>query len=193
MIDLSILVCSVHTRYNTFLPKIQNQLYDQYNALIPRDRERVEIIILADNKKQVLGRKRNLMVDMAQGKYIVFVDDDDRIAEDYVDALLKATASDADSIAFRAEVTLDGGWPKICYYSKDFGVDYNDAEEYYRIPNHICCIKRSVALMAPFPSIAYAEDVGYSKSLLPNLKTEYKIDRVLYYYDFSTTTTETRT
>ena len=81
MIDLSILVCSVHTRYDTFAPKIQKQLYDQYNALSEADQDRVETIVLTDNKKMMLGHKRNTMVEVAQGRYIVFVDDDDRIAD----------------------------------------------------------------------------------------------------------------
>jgi GT2 family glycosyltransferase len=192
MIDLSILVCSVHTRYKTFLPKIQDQLYDQLAALPEADQERVEIIILTDNKQMMLGHKRNVMVEMAQGKYIVFVDDDDRIATDYIAQLLKGTESDADSIVFQAEVSLNGEPPKICYYSKDVKRDYNHKDGYYRIPNHICCVKRDVSLKSSFPNILYGEDAGYGKVLLPHLKTEHKIDKILYYYDYSSDTTETQ-
>lgn len=192
MIDLSILVCSVHTRYNTFLPKLQDQLYTQLNALAEADQERVEIIVLTDNKQMMLGHKRNVMVEMAQGKYIVFVDDDDRIAADYIATLLKATEKDTDSIVFQAEVSLNGEPAKLCHYSKDFGVDYNKSNAYYRIPNHICCIKREVSLKSSFPNLLYGEDAGYGKLLLPHLKTEHKIDRVLYYYDYNAETTETQ-
>ncbi len=192
MIDLTILICSVHTRYNTFLPKIEKQLFDQYNLLSYVDQERVEIIVLSDNKKQMLGRKRNLMIDMSQGKYVVFVDDDDRIAEDYIQSILDATESDADSIVFKSEVKLNGEPPKLCYYSKDVVKDYNTANEYHRIPNHICCVKRSLSLKSSFPNVLYGEDAGYGKVLLPHLKTEHKIDRVLYYYDYNSETTETQ-
>lgn len=192
MIDLSILVCSVHTRYKTFLPKIQDQLYDQLAALPEDDQQRVEIIILTDNKQMMLGHKRNTMIDIAQGKYIVFVDDDDRIADDYIASLLKATASDADSIVFQAEVSLNGEPSKLCYYSKDYKRDYNKSNAYYRIPNHICCVKRSVSLKSSFPNVLYGEDAGYGKVLLPFLKTEHKIDKVLYYYDYNSETTETQ-
>lgn len=192
MIDLSILVCSVHTRYKTFLPKIQDQLYDQYNALPNADQDRVEIIVLTDNKKMMLGHKRNTMVNIAQGKYIAFVDDDDRIAEDYIAELLKATASDVDSIVFQAEVSLNGEKPKLCHYSKDVRRDYNHKNAYYRIPNHICCVKRELSLKSSFPNVLYGEDAGYGKVLLPHLKTEHKIDKVLYYYDYNGDTTETQ-
>lgn len=192
MIDLSILVCSVHTRYDTFLPRIQKQLFDQYNMLSEKDQERVEIIVLTDNKKMMLGHKRNTMVEIAQGKYIAFVDDDDRISEDYIVSLLKGTESDADAIVFQAEVSLNGEQPKLCYYSKDYKVDYNKPDAYYRIPNHICCVKRSVSLKSSFPNVLYGEDAGYGKVLLPHIKTEYKIDAVLYYYDYNSETTETQ-
>lgn len=192
MIALSILVCSVHTRYKTFLPKIQDQLYDQLAALPEADQERVEVIILTDNKQMMLGHKRNTMIDIAQGKYIAFVDDDDRIADDYMSTLLKATETDADSIVFTAEVSLNGETPKPCYYSKAHRRDYNKPNAYYRIPNHICCIKRSVSLKSSFPNILYGEDAGYGKVLLPFLKTEHKIDKVLYYYDYNAETTETQ-
>jgi hypothetical protein len=192
MIDLSILVCSVHTRYKTFLPKIQDQLYSQLSALSEDDQERVEVIVLTDNKQMMLGHKRNVMVDIAQGKYIAFVDDDDRLADDYMVSLLKATTSDTDAIVFHAEVSLNGEQAKICQYSKDFKADYNNHGVYYRIPNHICCVKRSVSLKSSFPNLLYGEDSGYGKVLLPHIKTEHKIDRVLYYYDYNAETTETQ-
>lgn len=192
MIDLSILVCSVHTRYKTFLPKIQDQLYDQLAALSDTDQQRVEIMVLVDNKQMMLGHKRNKMVELAQGKYVAFVDDDDRIAEDYITSLLEATASDADSIVFKAEVSLNGEPPRICHYSKDVRRDYNHKDGYYRIPNHICCVKREVSLKSSFPNVLYGEDAGYGKVLLPFLKTEHKIDKVLYYYDYNADTTETQ-
>lgn len=192
MIDLSILVCSVHTRYDTFAPQIQKQLYEQLSALPEPDQDRVEIIVLTDNKRMMLGHKRNVMVDIAQGKYIAFVDDDDRIATNYIAELLKGTESDADCIVFKAEVSLNGEQPKICDYSKDHRRDYNHKDGYYRIPNHICCVKRSVSLKSSFPHLLYGEDAGYGKVLLPHLKTEHKIDKVLYYYDYNAETTETQ-
>jgi hypothetical protein len=140
----------------------------------------------------MLGHKRNTMVEMAQGKYIAFVDDDDRISDDYIARLLEATDSDADCIVFQAEVSLNGETPKLCYYTKDIKADYNKPNAYYRIPNHICCVKKSVSLKSSFPNVLYGEDSGYGKVLLPHLKTEHKIDAVLYYYDYNAETTETQ-
>ncbi|QGJ92084.1 glycosyltransferase [Gordonia phage Keelan] len=191
-IDLSILVCSTNTRYNNFAIKIQDQLWGQYDSLSPEDQERVEILVLTDNKRMMLGEKRNVMVDMAQGKYVVFVDDDDRIADDYISSLLEGTESDCDVITFTAHVSLNGGKPKPCLYSKEYERDYNEPGRYLRIPNHICCVKRELAQQVSFPNKAYGEDSAYSKVLLPLLKTEYTIYKVLYYYDYNVHTSETQ-
>lgn len=192
MVDLSILVCSIHTRHDSFLLKIEKQIFEQYNALSEADQQRVEVLVLTDNKQMVLGHKRNTMVAMAQGKYVAFVDDDDRISDDYIQQLLDATSSDADAIVFQAKVSLNGGPAKTCYYSKDNQRDFNRPDAYYRIPNHICCVKRTLASAAKFPDILFGEDAHYAKQLLPLLETEHKINSVLYYYDYNILTTSTR-
>lgn len=179
------------SRRNTFLLRILEQLNSQYEKLSSKKQNEVEILTLIDNKKIMLGDKRNLMVDQAQGKYVVFVDDDDRITETYIADLLEATDSNADVITFKAEVTLNGGEPKICIYSKDFEKDHN-TETYNRLPNHICCTKKEFAQQVQFPSVLYGEDSGYSKLLKPLLKTEHFINKILYYYDFNAETTETQ-
>lgn len=186
---LSILIPSVSERRKTFLPKSLEMLYGQLESLPLEDQKQVEIIYLIDNKTMMLGDKRNLMVDMAKGEYISFVDCDDRISDDYISSLLEGIKSGADSIVFLAEVSLNGQTPKICRYSKDYTNDYNTETEYHRLPNHIPCIKRRVSKKVSFPSLKRAEDSGYAKLLKPHLKSEYKIDKVLYYYDYNDMTT----
>lgn len=190
--DLSVLICSVDSRYDNFGMAIQRQVWDQYNALPESYRDRIEILMLTDNRKMMLGQKRNVLVDMAQGRYVQFIDDDDRIEPDMFRALLDATGSDADVITFDVSVSLNGGAPKVCRYSKDFAADRNLPNSYERLPNHICCVKRELAEKVSFPNLVYGEDSAYSKLLHPMLKTEYRIDRVLYHYDFSEATTVTQ-
>jgi hypothetical protein len=189
-IALSVLICSTHTRWDNFGQEIQRQIWGQLEKLHPLDQKRVQIIMLTDNKQMMLGHKRNVMVDMAQGRYVVFLDDDDRIEPEYLGRLLSATAFNADVITFLVSVSVNGADPRICVYSKDFPHDSNSSGGYQRIPNHICAVKRELALQASFPNLVYGEDSSYSKILHPLLKTEYAIDRVLYHYDFNAETTE---
>lgn len=191
-IKLSILIPTTHTRRKTFLNNILDQVYDQYDALPYSKQQQVEILILQDNKTIMLGSKRNQLVRMAQGDYVVFVDDDDRISPDYIETLLDATEHNTDVITFKASVSLNGEEPKECIYSSSIQADYNTNTEYYRLPNHICAFKRLIAIQYPFPDILYGEDSGFSKSVKSRIETEHHIPKTLYYYDYNQATTETQ-
>ncbi len=189
-VRLSILVCSTHNRYDNFLQKILNQLFSQWKEL--PDQDEVEILALVDNKKMILGDKRSKMTEIAQGEYVAFVDCDDRVVTDYIKELLEGIKSGCDVIVFKASVSLDGAIPKLCHYSKDYEGDHNTPSSYFRLPNHLMCVKRELAVQIKFPSVSFGEDADYSKRLKPLLKTQHSINKVLYYYDFNSTTTETQ-
>src|SRR5690606_17931204 len=116
----------------------------------------------------LLGEKRNIMVDMAQGEYVVHVDCDDRLEPDYIESLLNATKTGVDVITFKVSVSLNGAAAKICHYSKGFLKDHNTWDAYFRLPNHICCIKREVCQKVSFPIILYGEDAVFAQLLLPH-------------------------
>lgn len=186
---LSILVPSVAERRNTFLPKCLDMLYGQLESLSIDQQKSVEILFLIDSKERMLGSKRNNLIDIAQGDYIVFVDDDDRIEPDYISSLLTGIESNADVITFLASVSLNGEPAKICHYSNKYAKDYNTVDTYHRLPNHICCVKKEIALKVPFLNIKNGEDSAYSKQLKAHLRTQYEINRVLYHYDYNEKTT----
>jgi glycosyltransferase involved in cell wall biosynthesis len=167
-------------------------IFAQYDKLEPAEQEKVEILILVDNKKTMLGTKRNKMLDMAQGEYVVFADDDDILEPDYISSLLKAAETDCDVITFQVNVTLNGESAKICTYSKDYEADYNTETSYHRLPNHIMCVKKDLAMAVKYRPILYGEDADYSKRLKAHLKTEHHIDKVLYNYVWNVETTETQ-
>lgn len=187
---LSILVCSTHNRYNTFLPKILDQLFGQLKQLDPEQQKQVEILALIDNKTIMLGTKRNNLIDISKGDYVVFVDDDDRVADDYISSILEATQQNSDVITFIASVSLNGEPPKPCHYSLEIEADYNTAFDYHRLPNHIMCVRRELAEAVRFKPILYGEDSDYSKRLKPLLNTETHIAKTLYFYDYNIQTTE---
>jgi GT2 family glycosyltransferase len=187
---LSILVCSTHKRYKTFLPAILDHLFGQLEKLSESDRKEVEILTLIDNKTIMLGTKRNYLIDISKGEYLAFVDDDDRLADDYLQSLLEATDSCTDVITFYVMVSLNGEKPKPCYYSINYQEDHNTEDSYHRLPNHIMCVRRELAEQVLFKPILYGEDSDYSQRLKPLLKTEYSIHRILYFYDYNIETTE---
>lgn len=178
MIDLSILVCSVAERYDNFAAKIQHQLYEQV-ARLP-DPDRVEVIILTDTRSMTIGRKRNHLVNMAAGRYTVFVDDDDEVSDDYVVSLLAATNSGADVLLFNLEYRLNGVRKRIVKHSLKFTDDHRRG---LNTPRHTSAVRRDIALKLPFAEVSYGEDFDWAQRLLKVAKTEHVTDKTLYIYE----------
>ena len=78
---LSILICTVPSRVGNFLPAAVTELQRQIDS---SGQGQVELIYLGDNKQRTVGRKRNDLLQLAQGEYVAFVDDDDRVAPNYI-------------------------------------------------------------------------------------------------------------
>ena len=181
---LSILVCTVTNRVQTFLPKIIKELSKQAEG------KPVEILYLGDNRTMSIGEKRNNLLLMARGKYACFVDDDDRVSEDYVDMILEAAKNDTDVIVFKAFRTQNGVDDREVIYNAKFQKDFNDEQYYYRLPNHLMPIKLDILYNCFFKEINYGEDADLARAIKPYIKTQAEINKVLYYYDFSTELSE---
>lgn len=185
---LTICICSVMNRINTFLPLMLNEIDSQ-----TKNRNDVEVLVYIDNKKRTLGYKRNDMVSDAQGMYITFIDDDDQISNDYVETLVNTIDQNknVDVINFISNVSLNGSEYKPMYFSLNNKRNHHNERMYYRSPNHLMCVRIDLAKSTPYPIVGY-EDFVYMKDLLPKLKTEINIDKVMYYYNFNKETTETQ-
>lgn len=182
--ELSVLICTIPSRVENHLPKIVAQLNNQTKG------KPVQVLYLGDNRRMPVGKKRNLLMNMVEGKYVCFIDDDDVIADDYIDTLLEAAKSDADCLLFDVSVSLNGGPYKICKYSIHYGsVDY--PTHYERPPMHLTPVKTAHAKRIKFPEFYRAEDYGWAALLKPFLKTEHRIDKVLYYYNWFHATSAT--
>lgn len=133
-----------------------------------------------------IGTKRNKLLEMANGDYIVFIDADDRVSPKYVELILKAIETRPDCVGISGYITTNGANMKQWYISKDYGYWYEKENVYYRTPNHISPVKRELALLAGFPEGTSGEDAEYSKRLFPLLKSEVKIEGNLYHYNYYT-------
>jgi len=181
---LSILICSLHSRHEKLTALLKELLYQR------NDNELVEILTEIDNKEISTGAKRNILLQRATGKYIIFIDDDDWPEPCYISELLQAAASDADCFAINGYITTNGTNRIDWRLSKDYEnvtIKENGYKHVYlRKTNHITAVRRSIALQVGFPDKSNAEDKWYSDKVAPFCKTEYQIKPCMYHYRFQT-------
>lgn len=193
MIKLSILIAHMPNRRDLLL-KVMNvlnpQTFDEsktfdgdhtWTILSPIENIEIKMDQSLDYN---IGVKRNKLLQLAKGDYVVFIDDDDMISHDYVSKILAATETNPDCIGISGTITFNGGNRKQWHISKEYGHWYEKNNIYYRTPNHISPVKRELALQAGFPEISFGEDAEYSSRLLPLLKTEVIIPGDLYEYRY---------
>lgn len=164
------------------MPNRDNNLEVLLCSLRPQITDEVELVIDSSTDYNI-GVKRNKLLSLATGEYIVFVDDDDHISPKYVEKILEA-ATGEDCIGISGIITTNGADKRQWYISKEFGSWFEKDMVYYRTPNHISPVRRELALQAGFPEIAHGEDFEYSMRLLPLLKTENIVKGNIYHYDF---------
>ena len=183
---LSTLVCDLIRQCGSI--RSTKTSHDRGCDITIMDFDNVEIVIAKDDRYISTGAKRNLLLSLAKNDYVVFIDDDDYVYPYYVQEILKATETFPDCIGTRGVYTNDGNQSTEWRLSKDYQnetINENGHNVYLRTTNHISPAKRQLALLAGFPDISNAEDKSYSLSLNPYLKTEVKIEKILYHYRFS--------
>ena len=188
-LKLSILICTTHVRTRTFLPALLDILEKQKDPY-------VEVLWLGDFMQMSVGEKRNRLMNAARGDFITFVDDDDRVTPDYKPQLLRHIDLGVDLVCFQAIYRQKGQPEKIVHYDANFTMDKNFPTYFERLPNHLMCVKRELALKVPFINKSFAEDQDYAKRLksvlIKNGSSQVVIKKPLYYYDFSFQTSLTQ-
>lgn len=178
-IKLSILLPTIESRKEVFA------LLFAHLATQAKDLP-VELVVDCDNKQVSIGAKRQRLLEKARGEYIVFVDDDDWVINDYVQSILDNTGSDA--IGFQIECT-DHAKPDVRELASasrkytDWG-DNKDGFRYVRSIYHKTPVRRELALKAGFKDMRFAEDYDYSMRVMPLIQSEAYIPKVMYYYRF---------
>lgn len=181
---LSILICTINGREN-YLERLTQRLKDQVTP-------EVEVLVAKDNREEKVGKKRNNLIHQAVGEYIVFIDDDDWVCENYVSRILKATDSKPDVVGFNSIITFNGVDSRrveISLKHRNWSHKTGELEGkqqpviYYRCPNHLTPIKASIARQIMFPELNDQEDRFFSLAIPSFANTEVYIDDYMYFYD----------
>jgi len=177
---LSILIITIPSRAE----KLQ-RLLDVLRPQLPTNQS-VEVIIKeelpANDGGPTVGANRNAAVADASGDYVCFIDDDDMVSEHYIKCFLEAIKTNPDVVELRGDYTLGNNPPERFIHSIRFSEWKTVDGVHQRTPNHLNCVKRSLALQVPFPEKNYGEDFDYSLALRPLLKTEAELTEVIYLY-----------
>lgn len=179
---LSILIPTLNNRA-AILHKLQDELLRQINKL-PKKLQKVEIITCPDNGELSVGNKRQQLLLSSNKEYVVFIDDDDWIAEDYLISILTALETQPDCIGFKGTIVTNGQTHEQWEISHRHRVWSKSKKGYLRHTNHLTPVRREIALKAGFTDKRHAEDHDYSMALVPLIKTEVFIDKQLYIYKY---------
>ena len=146
--------------------------------------ERIKVIENAENLGA--GASRNVGIEAARGEYVICVDGDDYLGEDFIESLVKeAEATDADIIVGGLSIIRDNGaYERVCYGSMT-----KEGEEKYvgyrqeRVPfinNKL--IRRSLYKKVPYSTRRFIEDLPtYNKILYFASKVAY-VNNDGYFY-----------
>lgn len=140
----------------------------------------VELIINTDEQK--VGEKRQKCLEMAQGAYISFVDDDDLVAHDYVDTIYPLLDG-KDYIGFKLQSYHNGSKQKPSIHSLRNKTWGEDDSCYYRGITHLNPIKTDLARQSKFEG-GDGEDERWAEKVAA--KTQHYISKPMYFYFFST-------
>lgn len=184
------------------IPERLHKLAALLQELIDQSRfENVEILYLGDNMTRSVGSKRNAILNIAQGKYIAFFDDDDLPTVDYLKSLIEATKDDPDVITFMVDVLKNGKPDRYYVYEKIYRKILDPA---LRVkhgrpvltlpPNHLCAWKTELARQVKFPDKSKGEDHVWGETMFSKFRDMkiHNIDRPLYIYRFDEELTRTR-
>jgi glycosyltransferase involved in cell wall biosynthesis len=145
---------------------------------------------LIDNRDSntSIGQKRNSLLALSKKDYVAFIDDDDLVSEDYISILLNSIQEFPDCVSLNGIITTDGTDEHKFIHSLKYKMysENKDLKEYYRPPNHLNCIKSSIAKQVSFIHKNYGEDTDWALELMSKniLKTEKTISQVIYFYQY---------
>lgn len=178
---LSIGILTIPSR-REMLERLVDHLYAQILRDAPRECE-----IIVDSGDGNMGAKRQRVLEKAKGHYVVFVDDDDWVAHDYVlrtiDALKETPNADCASLV--GVMTTAGTCPERFEHSIAHTENITRDGVHYRSPRQINTIRTDLARKVGYKDVHYVDDQDFCERVRPLLKVEADTGRdPLYFYFF---------
>lgn len=179
---LSILIATLGRREDKFL-----RLAAELNRQMQRIAQYVEVVVFWNNGELPIGTLRQRLLTAAEGDYVCFIDDDDRIAGNYCRRLISALGEDY--VGFKVKLFEDGVELPPAIHSLAYPNWHQDEKGFYRDVTHLNPVRRALALQGDFFAASAGEDESWARMVKPYVRTQNFIDEFLYFYHHSKTDT----
>jgi hypothetical protein len=131
-----------------------------------------------------IGKKREGLVRRAEGKYVCFLDDDESIAPNYIETLLRLCNCDLDVCTFRALVKMEASWGLVnMRLAHKVNEQYTPEYTIRRPPWHMCPVRSEFAKLYEFEDSNNGEDYSWYEKVLNHCTTEAHTDKILFQYN----------
>lgn len=191
MIILSILIPTIPQRRQMF-DSLKGEVYKQVDELHNAHPTLGLVEVHWTMKKRFIdggksiGERRGELMTSAEGKYLCFLDDDEDIAPNYVETLVRLCQLDTDVVTFRNLTKTDFYWTVVDMSLKNPVNEEATPERIVkRRPWHICPVKSEHAKRYEFQDSNYGEDWKWFEQVLKHCDTEAHTDAILHVYNHS--------
>jgi hypothetical protein len=145
----------------------------------------IEILIDEDNREKSIGKKRQDLLEKATGIFVVGIDSDDYIHDEYISAIKNALIENpyTDHVGFIEDCEIDGKRSKSIFSIKHKSWDEHEpGYDQVRCANPKSVIRRTKALQIGFEDKRFIEDRIFSEQVTQILSSEVFIQKELYFY-----------
>ena len=179
--DWTILIATIPGRENS-LQSLLKFIHETSRAVCPD--LRVKVAIGFDACVLSIGAKRQQMLQAAEGKYVSFIDDDDRVTREYFEDASACIRGGFDCCRLRGKIS---SWTFTHSIANKLDQPMANETTFLRPPNHLNVMKADIAKTVAFTDALYGEDLDWTIRLARTgyIRTEYQPDeeRIHYIYE----------
>ena len=162
----------------------------------------VEVLISQDDGTCTSGEKRHALSLESSGKYIAFVDDDDHVANDYLEKLVGGCQENPHVVTFNVLVVQEANKHsftrmnihtlttphEVTPYGKSTDKKYGEVFLVGMFPSHLCAWRRDIQRKIAYdPRLNCKDDAVWIEPMMAAklASVEHRISEVLYFYHYS--------
>lgn len=192
---LSILIPTIDSRKEKF-SSLMLELDYQISICKELHESLGEVKIIFDSSPPYLeggvsiGEKRQALLNACETKYFCFLDDDERIAPNYIETLLRLCNENKDCCTFNSIYTNDDYWTIINMRLNNPNEEAKPGIIVKRNVWHVCPIKKELTNGIEFEKLNHNEDWTFIEKILPRIHTDAHTDSIIHNYNHSSKSSE---